>query len=76
MGVWPEGPDRDNFSKPGLTSTQANTLINKQFKTRNGLPFDIVIPNETTLKTSDETGSGKNPVVCKDADDMFRKPGN
>ena len=63
------------FSKLGLTSTQAITLFYKQVEIRNGLPFDLVIPNETTLKTLDDTDAGKNLVVCKDADDMFRKLG-
>ena len=63
------------FSRLGLTSTQAITLFYKQVEIRNGLPFDLVIPNETTLKTFDDTDAGKNLVVCKDADDMFRKLG-
>ena len=63
------------FSKLGLTSTQAITLFYKQVEMRNGLPFEIVIPNETTQKTFDDTDSGKNLVVCKDADDMFSKLG-
>ena len=63
------------FSKLGLTSTQAITLFYKQVEMRNGLPFDVVIPNETTLRTFDETDAGKNLVVCEDTDDMFRKLG-
>ena len=63
------------FSKLGLTSTQAITLFYKQVEMRNGLPFDVVIPNETTFRTLDETDVGKNLVVCKDADEMFRKLG-
>jgi DNA-damage-inducible protein J len=63
------------FNKLGLTSTQAITLFYKQVELRKGLPFDVVIPNETTLRTCCETDAGKNLVVCKDADDMFRKLG-
>ncbi len=63
------------FNKLGLTSTQAITLFYKQVEIRNGLPFNIVIPNETTFRTFDETDAGKNLVACKDADDMFRKLG-
>ena len=63
------------FRKLGLTSTQAITLFYKQVEMRNGLPFDVLIPNETTLRTFNETDTGKNLVVCKDADDMFRKLG-
>ena len=63
------------FRKLGLTSTQAITLFYKQVEIRNGLPFDMVIPDETTAKTFDDTDSGRNLVVCEDADDMFRKLG-
>ena len=61
------------FRKLGLTSTQAITLFYKQVELRNGLPFDVVIPNETTLRTFYETDAGKNLVVCEDTNDMFRK---
>ena len=63
------------FRKLGLTSTQAITLFYKQVELRNGLPFEIVIPNKTTLRTFGETDAGKNLVVCANTDDMFRKLG-
>lgn len=63
------------FNELGLTSTQAITLFYKQVEIRNGLPFDLVVPNKTTLKTFDQTDAGKDLIVCKDADDMFRKLG-
>ena len=63
------------FHKIGLTSTQAITLFYKQVELRNGLPFDIVIPNKTTLRTFNDTDAGKNLVVCKGTNDMLRKIG-
>lgn len=63
------------FRKLGLTTTQALTLFYKQVELRKGLPFDVAIPNETTRRTFSATDSGKNLVVCEDADDMFRKLG-
>ena len=63
------------FRKLGLTTTQALTLFYKQVELRNGLPFDVVIPNETTRRTFTDTDSGRNLVVCEDADDMFKKLG-
>ncbi len=63
------------FRKLGLTTTQAITLFYKQVELRNGLPFDVVIPNETTLRTFEDTDAGRNLVVCVDADDMFKKLG-
>jgi DNA-damage-inducible protein J len=63
------------FRDLGLTTTQAITLFYRQVELRNGLPFDLVIPNETTRRTFSDTDAGRNLVVCEDADDMFRKLG-
>ena len=63
------------FRKLGLTTTQALTLFYRQVELRNGLPFDVAIPNETTRRTLTDTDSGRNLIVCEDADDMFKKLG-
>ena len=63
------------FRRLGLTSTQAIRLFYKQVELRKGLPFEVVIPNKTTLKTFDDTDADKNLVVCEDTDDMFKKLG-
>ncbi len=61
------------FQELGLSTTQAITLFFRQVKLRRGLPFDIVVPNRTTLDTLEDTDAGRNLVVCEDADDMFKK---
>jgi DNA-damage-inducible protein J len=61
------------FQKLGLTTTQAITLFYKQVELRKGLPFEVVIPSKSTRKTFQDTDAGRNLVVCKDVDDMFRK---
>jgi DNA-damage-inducible protein J len=63
------------FRKLGLTTTQAITLFYKQVELRNGLPFEVAIPTETTRRTFDDTDAGRNLVICRDAEDMFRKLG-
>ena len=63
------------FRDLGLTTTQAITLFYRQVELRKGLPFDVVIPNETTRQAFNDTDAGRNLVVCEDADDMFRKLG-
>jgi DNA-damage-inducible protein J len=63
------------FRNLGLTTTQAITLFYRQVELRKGLPFDVVIPNETTRRTFSDTDAGRNLVMCEDADDMFRKLG-
>lgn len=63
------------FEKLGLNATQAINLFYKQVELNNGLPFDLKVPNETTLKTLRASESGQNLVECKDAEDMFDKLG-
>ncbi len=63
------------FQQLGLTTTQAITLFYKQVELQKGLPFDVAIPNKTTLKTFSNTDAGRDLVICKDADDMFKKLG-
>ena len=70
-----KGKAEQIFQQLGLTTTQAITLFYKQVELKNGLPFDVVIPNETTLKTFSDTDAGRNLIICNDTDDMFEKLG-
>ena len=63
------------FHRLGMNATQAITMFYKQVELREGLPFDIAIPNATTKRTFSSTDAGRELVVCKDADDMFEKLG-
>lgn len=63
------------FRELGLSTTQAINLFYKQVEIRNGLPFEVVIPNDTTRRTFSNTETGKDLIVCEDADDMFKKLG-
>jgi len=63
------------FKQLGLTTTQAITLFYKQVELNKGLPFNIAIPNKETRKTFFDTDAGQDLVICKDADDMFKKMG-
>ena len=63
------------FDKIGLSPTQAITIFYHQVELRKGLPFDIVIPNKTTMKTFEDTDAGRGLIVCKDTKDMFEKLG-
>jgi antitoxin component of RelBE/YafQ-DinJ toxin-antitoxin module len=38
-----------------------------------GLPFDLKLPNEETLRTFASTEKGEDLTACKDADDMFKR---
>jgi DNA-damage-inducible protein J len=59
----------------GLSMSEAITLYLAQIKLRGGIPFPVEIPNEETAKDIREARLGKGVVICKNADDMFRKLG-
>lgn len=63
------------LKKLGMSITEAVNLFLSQVKMRKGLPFDVRIPNKTTLKAMKDADEGKNLTVCKDVDDMFKKLG-
>ena len=63
------------FKKLGLTSTEAINLFYTQVKLHKGLPFEVKIPNEATIRTFKKTDTGEDITQCKDADDMFEKLG-
>ena len=63
------------FHRLGLNSTQAITIFYRQVELRGGLPFDIAIPTTTTRRTFDATDDGRDLMLCKDADDLFKKLG-
>jgi DNA-damage-inducible protein J len=57
----------------GISTTEAISLFLSQIRLQRGLPFDVKIPNKTTLETFRKTDEGKEVIKCKDADDMFKK---
>ena len=63
------------FHKLGLSVTQAITLFYKQVEIKKGLPFNVVIPNDETLKVFENTDLENDLILCKDANDMFNKLG-
>ncbi|MBC2705803.1 type II toxin-antitoxin system RelB/DinJ family antitoxin [Desulfobacula sp.] len=63
------------FKKLGLSTTEAINLFYRQVKLRNGLPFNVVIPNETTEKVFKDTDAEHNLIRCYDDSDMFDKLG-
>lgn len=63
------------LKKLGLSTTEAINLFLSQIRLRKGLPFEVKIPNKTTLKAMRDAEEGKNLIECKDAEDMFKKLG-
>ncbi len=46
------------FRKLGLSTTEAIAVFFSQVRLRKGLPFDVKIPNKTTLETFSKTDAG------------------
>ena len=63
------------FHRLGLNATQAITIFYRQVELRDGLPFSLAIPTSTTRRTFDATDTGRDLIICKNADDMFEKLG-
>ena len=59
------------FEALGLSATQAITLFYQQVKWHRGLPFELRVPNEVTLKTFAETDAGQNLVRSESAPEMI-----
>ena len=63
------------LKKLGISTTEAINIFLSQVRLRKGLPFDVKIPNKTTLKAMKDAEEGRNLTECEDADDMFSKLG-
>jgi DNA-damage-inducible protein J len=59
----------------GLSFSEAIELFLRQVKLNKGIPFDIRIPNKTTMKTFENTNKGKYLVRHKNAKALFDKLG-
>lgn len=70
-----KGEVENIFERLGISTSEAINLFFSQVKLHKGLPFDVKIPNKTTLRTFKKTDAGKELVECKDVNDMFKKLG-
>lgn len=63
------------LKKLGLSTTEAINLFLSQIRLHKGLPFDVRIPNKTTLKAMEEAEEGRNISSYKSLDDFFKEMG-
>ena len=63
------------FSALGLSFSEAINLFLRQVKLRKGIPFDVEIPNKTTLKAIKDVEKKRNLIKAENAEDLFRKLG-
>ena len=61
------------LDKLGLSISDAIGLFMTQIKLRRGIPFEIKIPNNVTIKTFKDTDAKRHLTHCKSAKDMFEK---
>ena len=57
----------------GLTMTDAINAFLSQVKLKNGIPFDLKIPNDKTVETLQKTDSGEELINSANAKEMFKK---
>ena len=63
------------FALLGVTVSEAIEMFLRQVKLRNGIPFEIRIPNKVTVETFEDTDHGRNLTRHNNAKDMFDKLG-
>ena len=63
------------FHTLGLSFTDAINLFFRQVILQQGLPFDVKIPNKTTLKAMEDVDKKHNLHKAKNAKDMFKQLG-
>jgi len=61
------------LEKLGLSATTAITLFYRQIVQRNGLPFDLRIPNAATQRAMHDARTGRGVVEADSMDDLFAK---
>ncbi len=54
------------FSQLGISTSQAITLFLKSVKRERGIPFELKIPNEETLKAMREVENGETESITFD----------
>ena len=59
----------------GLSTTDAINLFLAQVRLHKGLPFEVRIPNKTTLKAIKDAEEGKNLTTYESLDDFFKEMG-
>ncbi|MBJ7257819.1 MAG: type II toxin-antitoxin system RelB/DinJ family antitoxin [Akkermansiaceae bacterium] len=55
----------------GLSPTEAIRMFYTQITLRNGLPFDVAIPNDVTTKALEESRNGRNLERFDSTEELF-----
>ena len=57
----------------GLTTSQAIALFFRQIIYTRGIPFELRVPNKTTVETFEKTDSGENLHRVSDIDELAKE---
>ena len=60
------------FSRLGISSTEAIRMFYAQVSLRNGIPFEVSIPNKETIKAMKEIKEGKGQH-CSSVENLFKE---
>jgi len=63
------------LKKLGISPSEAITIFYKQVELKNGLPFEVKLPNKVTLKTFKDSDEGKSVKSFKNAKDLYKDLG-
>lgn len=55
----------------GLSPTEAIRMFYTQITLRNGLPFDVALPNDVTIKALEESRNGRNLERFDSTEELF-----
>jgi len=55
----------------GLSPTEAIRMFYSQITLRNGLPFDVAIPNEETVQALEDSRAGRNMERFDSVEELF-----
>ena len=61
------------WQRLGLSVTEALTLFYKQITLQQGLPFDVKIPNDVTIKTLKQVRNREDLTEYSSLDDLKQK---
>ena len=62
------------FHELGITCSEAINLFFAQVTLRKGMPFDVTLPNKTTLKAMKDV-EDKKAIPAKNLQDLFKQLG-
>jgi DNA-damage-inducible protein J len=60
------------LSRLGLSPTEAIRMFYTQIALHNGLPFEVVIPNDETVEALRDSRAGRNLESFKSVDELFK----